>query len=421
MRHGAVGPLLAGLLLGLAACGAAVWGGAPVAAAPVPPHPEPEGALLAPERIAALPAAERAAWTRYLETSERLRERDRALIDAELAALGQRRWTPAREARPLVVTDEMDAAWFGGEEARRIAESILSFQTPAGGWSKSVDLRAGPRRPGESFGVSDGWSYIGTFDNDATTEQLRFLDGAWRAHGDERYRSAFVRGLEYVLLAQYPNGCWPQVYPLQGGYHDAVTYNDDAMVLTLRLLREAADGTLPAAPEPLRLRAAESLRRGVGCVVASQVVVDGRLTVWGQQHDPLGLRPVSARAYEHASLSGGESVQLLDFLMQVEAPDAAVGGGVHAGAAWFRETAIHGFDYEPKGRLVARPGAGPIWARFYEIGTDRPIFSNRDGVVRYHIHELDEERRTGYAWYRDSASSMLRRYDRWAVRHPAIP
>jgi PelA/Pel-15E family pectate lyase len=82
--------------------------------------------------------------------------------------------------------------------------------------------------------------------------------------------------------------------------------------------------------------------------------------------------------------------------------------------AWFRETAIHGYDYPPDRELVARPGAGPLWARFYEIGTNRPIFSNRDSVVRYEWRELGEERRHGYAWYTDKPAALLDRYEAWA-------
>jgi PelA/Pel-15E family pectate lyase len=35
--------------------------------------------------------------------------------------------------------------------------------------------------------------------------------------------------VRYLLAAQFPNGGWPQVWPLEGGYHDAVTFNDNAV------------------------------------------------------------------------------------------------------------------------------------------------------------------------------------------------
>lgn len=383
------------------------------ASAPLPAAPGPGEELLAPERIAALPEPERRAWTAYVDTSRAWRERDRALVQAELRALGRERWTPAPEGPALPAGRAPE--WFRGEEARRTADAIVSFQTPSGGWSKRVALDR-PRAPGESFSAANGWSYVGTFDNGATTEHLRFLAAAHAAGGDPRHRDAFLRGLDYVLRAQFPSGCWPQVYPLQGGYHDAATFNDDAMVRVLRLVRDVARGELAAAPEGARERARAALDRGVECVLRSQVVVRGAPTVWGAQHDPLTLLPVAARAYEHASLSGRESAAVVDFLLELEAPSPPVAHAVEAAAAWFRKTAIHGLEYEPKGGLTPREGAGPIWARFYEIGTDRPIFSNRDGVVRYAWSELEDERRFGYAWYTDEPATTLRRVERWSRR-----
>ncbi|HEU0301057.1 MAG TPA: pectate lyase, partial [Longimicrobium sp.] len=324
-------------------------------------------------------------------------------------------WTPAPAGRGFAVEDSMDAAWFRTGAARRLADVLVSYQTPSGGWSKRIEFTR-PRQPGESFSAEENWSWIGTLDNGATTEQLHFLARAALAHGEPRHRASFARGIEYLLAAQQPGGCWPQVYPLAGGYHDAATFNDDATVHALRLLRAAGGEYRELAPEGLRGRAAAAVERGIGCILATQVVVDGKKTVWGAQHDPLGLAPVRARAYEHASLSGRESAAILDFLMEVRDPPPAVVQAVHAGAAWFREAAIMGYDYAPRGELMAREGGGPLWARFHEIGTNRPIFSDRDGVVRYALAEIGEERRRGYLWYTDEPATTLRRYDRWLQR-----
>ena len=53
------------------------------------------------------------------------------------------------------------------------------------------------------------------------------------------YREAFERGFDYLLLAQYPNGGWPQFFPLIAGYYTHITYNDDAMAGVLGVLRDA--------------------------------------------------------------------------------------------------------------------------------------------------------------------------------------
>ena len=48
--------------------------------------------------------------------------------------------------------------------------------------------------------------------------------------------------------------------------------------------------------------------------------------------------------------------------------------------------------------MVKDPSAPPMWARFYELGTNKPMFSDRDGVVKYDLSEIGIERRTGYKW-----------------------
>jgi len=383
-----------------------------------PPRAERESALLAPARIAALPASERQAWERYLDVSRRRAQADRDALAAELRAAGLEKATPAPHGDGFGIESRMTPEWFRGDEARRVADAIISFQTPAGGWSKRMEFTR-PRRPGESWASEGNWSWVGTFDNGATVSQLRFLAGVMNAGGDERHRESFRRGLEYVFGAQFPTGCWPQVYPLVGSYHDAATFNDDAAVNVLRLLQDVAAGRVAGVGEAQRGRAAASLRRGVECVLASQVAVDGRRTAWGQQHDPLTLEPVGARAYEHRSLAGRESAAIVDLLMRLEPGDARVAAAVRAAVQWFRDTAVYGYDYAAKGGLTPRQGAGPIWARFYEIGTNRPLFSNRDGVVRYAFAELEEERRTGYAWYTDEPATTLRRYEAWTRRQAA--
>ncbi|MET0396418.1 MAG: pectate lyase [Longimicrobiaceae bacterium] len=418
MTHDAPTMTRARRALLLAAVAAALPGCAARLPAQQQPRAERESALLAPARIAALPAAERQAWERYMAVSRQLAQADRDALAAELRAAGLEKATPAPHADGFGIEPRMTPEWFRGDEARRVADAIISFQTPAGGWSKRMEFTR-PRRPGESWASEGNWSWVGTFDNGATVSQLRFLAGVMNAGGDERHRESFRRGLEYVFRAQFPTGCWPQVYPLVGSYHDAATFNDDAAVNVLRLLQDVAAGKVAGVGEAQRGRAAASLRRGVECVLASQVTVDGRRTAWGQQHDPLTLEPVGARAYEHRSLAGRESAAVVDLLMRLEPGDARVAAAVRAAVQWFRDTAVYGYEYAARGGLAPRPGAGPIWARFYEIGTNRPMFSNRDGVVRYAFAELEEERRTGYAWYTDEPATTLRRYEAWARRQAA--
>src|SRR5262249_13770473 len=158
-----------------------------------------------------------------------------------------------------------------------------------------------------------------------TVTQMRFLakvTSAPGAKGDKAFRAAFFRGLDYILSSQYPNGGWPQVWPLQGGYHDAITYNDNAMIQALELLRDVAAGKAEFGfvPAKSRTRAKESVKRGIQCLLATQIAVNGTRTVWGQQHDALTLAPCSARNYEMPSASSAESAEVMLFLMKEANP-----------------------------------------------------------------------------------------------------
>jgi pectinesterase len=389
-------------------------------AASSPAHAQPaDAALLAPARIAALPDAERAAWEAYLETSRRQMEMDRATLAAELRDIGRAEPIAPPSGPNFAVTAEMTDAWFAGDAARRMAESILSYQTPSGGWSKRIDHAAGPRAAGQGYAEGARRHYVGTFDNGATTEHLRFLLRADRVRSDARYRQAFARGTDYILRAQFPNGCWPQVYPLEGGYHDAATFNDDAMLNVLRLLRGVAEGEAAFTGDDLRRRAGESVERGIDCILAAQVVVDGRRVVWGAQHDPLTLRPVGARSYEPAALSGQEGPALAAFLMELDSDDPRVDVAIRGAAAWIRENMMWGYARRPGEPPVPTHGAGPLWARFAETGTNRPVFANRDGAVLYDWRQLADSA-WGYGWFTDAPASVIARYDDW-TRERAAP
>lgn len=432
------GGIVMASLAALAIAASAACGGAagpvvetiPAPADSAPPAPPPEQPtilapasqpeLLDPALILSLPAPERDAWMRYIAASRAKRGADDAAMDAELEALGTARLTQAPYIRQAFeVTRRMTAEWFRSDSGRRLAESILSFQTPSGGWSKHVDFAAGPREKGQGYwGEGVARRYIGTIDNGSTTNQLVFLAAAHAATGEERYRAAFLRGIDYLLDAQYPNGCYPQVYPLQGGYHDAATFNDDATVNVLRIFRDIGRDRYPLVPADVRARVAAGLERGIDCLVESQIVVAGKRTAWAQQHHPITLAPIPARSYELVGLSGRESAGIAEFLMSISRPQPEAIEAVHAAVDWLRKTQIHGYVYDFERGLEARPGAGPLWARLYEIGTDRPIFSNRDGVKLYDWNQLTD-RRQGYGWFGTEARDVLKKYDEtWAQRYP---
>jgi len=312
-------------------------------------------------------------------------------------------------------------AWFSGEEAKAVAEAILSHQSDLGGWPKNVDTSAAPF-------TKDPNALKPTFDNGATTDELRFLARLYRATKDDRYRKSFERGLDYILQAQYPTGGWPQFYPPGSKYHRHITFNDSAMVRLLAFLREVYGSEAYGFVDADRRRAAHrAFDRGIECILKCQIRVDGKLTAWCAQHDEKDYRPRPGRSYELVSLSGAESVEIARLLMSLDRPSPEVSQAVEAAVAWFKAVKLTGIKVVqkadqrgPKGfdKVVVQDAAAPpIWARFYEIGTNRPIFCDRDGVAKHSLGEIGYERRNGYAWLGYWPQALLEQgYPAWKER-----
>ena len=316
--------------------------------------------------------------------------------------------------------------WYATDEAVRIADNVILYQHDEGGWSKNIDM-ARVLTERERAELARAKSETGSnIDNGATYTQLAYLARVYTARKLERHREAFLRGLDYLLAAQYPNGGWPQYYPLRKGYYTHITFNDGAMINVMRLLRDVARkrSNYRFVDEERRARAEEAVERGVELILKTQVVVNGRRAVWGAQHDAETLAPAPARKFEPASLSAGESVGIVRFLMSLENPGARVAESIESAVEWFRKSQINGLRWverrdpsKPGGyarAAISDPKAPPVWARFYEIGTNRPVFAGRDGVVRYSVAEIDEERRNGYSWYVEEPAELLDKdYPAW--------
>jgi PelA/Pel-15E family pectate lyase len=393
--------------------------------------------------VAHLPQSERKAWIDYLDRSERQRQVDKQQLNDELKRAGLREpVVPAESSAARSIPLDRPAAWYATSDAHHVADVIVSFQTPAGGWSKNIDMSKEPRRPGQAFAPNNlshflapgdfdtpqdaTWNYVGTIDNDATTTQIRFLAKVIAADGGkdvQTYRTSFERGVRYLFAAQYPNGGWPQVWPLEGGYHDAITYNDDAMTEVMELLHDLSNdsGDFSFASTQLRREAAIRFDRGVQCILASQIKSGERLTVWPQQSDALNLKPTSARNFEMPAQSSSEGANLLLLLMNdLPHPSATEEKAVRAAATWFEKTAIYGQSWErtPDGaRLAVKTGAGPIWSRYVSIESDKPVFGDRDKSIHDDVNELSAERRRGYRWYSADPLRALARFKEWKQEH----
>jgi pectate lyase len=304
--------------------------------------------------------------------------------------------------------------WFKTEQALRFADNCLTYQTPVGGWPKNLDVLSAPRDPNHA---AKGFANSGTFDNGSTVPQIRFMGAMYKATGQKRFKDAYLRGVDFVLNAQYPNGGWPQYYPNPKGYRACITFNDGAMINVLRFVRDLVNHPDADLLDDARMqRAKQALDKGLECILRCQICLDGRLTAWCAQHDPNTLAPAKARSYELPSISGGESAAILSFLLDIREPGPQVRQAIEAATEWFQRSKITGLREEIRDGdkvLVADPNAPAMWARFYDIQTNRPMFCGRDGEVKWSLSEIDQERRVGYSWYTDEGAKILLKYEKW--------
>lgn len=316
--------------------------------------------------------------------------------------------------------------WYRGDNALRIADNVLLYQRESGGWPKNIDMAKSLDAEEQAQLLKEKQHTDSTIDNGATYTQLMFLARVYDATKYSRHRDAFFRGVDYLLRAQYANGGWPQFYPNLSGYYKRITFNDDAMIGVMNLLRDIAEGKTEYKFVDSRRRgqATRAIRRGLACILKTQVTVGGRLTVWGSQYDEIALVPAAARTFEPVSLVSAESVGIVRYLMRLPHPTPKIVAAIEGGIDWFETSKLMGIKWvsrsdatSPNGfdRVVVKEnGAGPLWARFYEIGTNRPIFAGRDSVVRYDVAEIESERRNGYQWYVETPAKLLAEdYPKW--------
>jgi pectinesterase len=341
-----------------------------------------------------------------------------ALNTSANAQVHDQKWTD--------LISKSEPSWFASDEAKAVAENVLLYQRNIGGWPKNIQMQ-------KSLNELEKQKLIAlkpdtkevTTDNGSTCQEMLFLSKMYSQIPDERYKNAFLLGLDYLFQAQYENGGWPQFYPLKKGYYTHITFNDDSMVNILNVLKECVDKTdyysikLPASTLE---KAKKAFDKGIDCILKTQYIQNGVLTAWCAQHDEKTLLPSNARAYELASLSGKESAKIVLLLMSIENPSTEIITAVNCAVTWIEKTKITDLREErvpvPNSKIVEKVmvkevNATPLWARFMELSDNTPFFCDRDGIKKASIAEIGQERRTGYAWYTNEPKEALKKYPAW--------
>ncbi|RPI70666.1 MAG: pectate lyase [Ignavibacteriales bacterium] len=342
-------------------------------------------------------------------------------------------WYDVRDEKRMI--DPLpDQERYDPSEVGKIADNILLFQKNNGGWAKNYDMRA-VLTAEQTDAVLNGKDETNTtFDNGTTYSQINYLAYAFTEAKDERFKDACIKGIEYVLEAQYDNGGWPQFYPDLSGYRKYITFNDGSMTGIMDMLHMIVKDSprFSFLDYELRSRVKTAFDKGIDCILKCQIEENGLKNVWCQQHDNVDFKPQNARSFEPAAICNGESAYIVKLLMSIDDPSAEIINSVQSAVRWFEESKINGIKVEEvdsthtefiyhstdKDKVVIEdPNAPPIWARFYELGTHKPLFCKRDGTIVYTMAEVERERRTGYAWYIDWPQEVLDLYPEWKRKY----
>ncbi len=335
-------------------------------------------------------------------------------------------FTVAEQVYGIYVADHYATTSYDSAKQQQIltyATNAVTWQLDNGGWDKDYSLHVTRAWNGTESKITKGWSVngapLGTIDNDATYSEMRLIAEAYLLSTDATQKQTFLdsfnKAFAFLQDLQYPTGGFAQVYPRRNNYSDNVTFNDNAMVSVLKLLQDITKQRYPFSQGGIADSATQQLAKtmmdkGTEYILESQIVANGVKTAWCAQHHPTTYAPVKARAYEHPSISGSESVEIIKFLLTLT-DNAKAQSSAKSAIAYLDSVKLSNMTYDSSVEpyIFAKEGE-TIWYRFYEIGTNKGIFSDMSGVVYYDISQITEERRTGYNWCVDTPKKLLRVY-----------
>lgn len=313
-----------------------------------------------------------------------------------------------------------------------LAEKMLIYQLPNGAWPKQlvdksvVDYKL-PITKEILQKIKNTAIDHATLDNNATTREINVLIKAFKDTKNPAYLTAAEKGIAYILSAQYENGGFPQYYPNKSLYRAEITYNDNAMINALLVLYKVANKQQGfESVNPIFVSKAQTaVEKGIACILKTQVMQDGIRSIWAAQYDQNTLVPAQARKFEPAALSTSESVAIVRFLMMQPATPA-IQQAIESAIQWFQQNDIEGYRFdrmqdkltgEYERKLVA-DSSSTIWARFYDLADNRPLFGDRDDTVKYNFEDVSEERRNGYAWFGNWPEKLIEKdFPKWKKQH----
>ncbi len=301
------------------------------------------------------------------------------------------------------------------------ADALVRGQLESGGWGENIEFDPLLRK--NYFYRTDHRTNIAkrrnrtTFDDNKSQSSLELLMSVDREleFKNAQIHEAALYALDSFAKAQYPNGAWPQQYtqahdasdfPVgkarfpktwsrtykRSSYSRFYTLNDNTISDVIEMMMAAH--TIYGDE-----RWAEAARHGGDFLIAAQL--PDPQPGWAQQYN-VEMEPVWARKFEPPAITGGESQGVINTLMTLYdwTGDQKYLAPVPMAIAYYRSLLLK------DGRL----------ARFYEIGTDKPLYFTRE----YKLVYTDDDLPTHYGFkVRSNLDRLEARYKQLVTDGPS--
>ena len=285
-----------------------------------------------------------------------------------------------------ICSGKMGTEWYGSAEAISVADTLVSVQKTNGGWMKNDQfhkLSTSELTARQKLNGDNGRSIHSCFDNNATTQEMRFLAKVYQQTHQQRFLTAFKRALDLIFVSGNSlKGGWAQYWPLSSdkfSYQNYITFNDDLMLNMMRILQEISEQKGDFAglvDDATREKCKAQWDKAIECVINCQIDDNGVKAAWCAQHDAADFLPTEGRPHEMPSVSGYESANLLYYLMSINKPSEEIQQSITAAVEWlkshkYKENATVQDYTNAKGEadrhIVEKQGTN-LWGRFIQIG-----------------------------------------------------
>nr|WP_281421905.1 pectate lyase [Stakelama flava] len=243
-----------------------------------------------------------------------------------------------------------------------------------------------------------------TFDDDGTAQAMKFILRLYAEKFDSKYKAEVMRNIDFVLKSQYPNGGWPQRWPLKhefvhhglADYTSYITFNDNVTA-------ENVDYLIDCFQTLSDERLLPAIYRGMDIYLLTQ---QGEPQPgWALQYTPVTLEPAAARSYEPKALATHTTASAVEQLMRFYrlTGDSRYLARIPKALDWLESVKL------PDDQATAK-GAYPT---FIEIGTGKPLYLHRRGSNsangEYYTSSKPDHVIGHYSSYRDLDVDALRR------------